>query len=133
MIIVLLLISLDAQTITCLFFLPLIKLLLPILTPVLFSTVTGVFNIQSKIFKQKLDDIGAIQSMSRVSRCIDNGPMEGFWEIIKSEMYYLQRFHDFDELGLAIERYMHFYNNRRLQEKLKGLTPIEFRNQTLVA
>ena len=26
--------------------------------------------------------------MSRVARCIDNGPMEGFWGVMKREMYY---------------------------------------------
>lgn len=71
--------------------------------------------------------------MSRVSRCLDNGPMEGFWGIIKSEMYYLRRFHHFDDLLQAIDKYMNFYNTRRLQEKLKGLTPTEYRNQALVA
>jgi transposase InsO family protein len=55
-----------------------------------------------------IDDIGAIQSMSCVSRCIDNGPMEGFWGIIKSEMYYLRKFHHFDELQKAIEKYIDF-------------------------
>ncbi|UPA31946.1 IS3 family transposase [Terrisporobacter glycolicus] len=39
--------------------------------------------------------------MSRVGRCIDNGPIEGFWGIIKSEMYYLNKFHNFEELKLA--------------------------------
>lgn len=91
------------------------------------------FQYTSKMFRKKLDDIGATQSMSRVSRCIDNGPMEGFWGIIKSEMYYLRKFHDFNELQQAISKYMDFYNTRRLQEKLKGLTPIEYRNQTLAA
>ena len=91
------------------------------------------FQYTNKQFKNKLDSINAIQSMSRVSRCIDNGPMEGFWGIIKSEMYYLQKFHTFEELKLAIYEYMDFYNMRRLQKKLKGLTPIEYRNQTLAA
>jgi transposase InsO family protein len=91
------------------------------------------FQYTSKIFKRKLDDIKAIQSMSRVSRCIDNGPMEGFWGIIKSEMYYLEKFHDFNELKQSIDKYIYFYNTRRLQEKLKGLTPTEYRNQTLIA
>jgi transposase InsO family protein len=91
------------------------------------------FQYTSKIFKKKLDDFKAVQSMSRVSRCIDNGPIEGFWGIIKSEMYYLRRFHDFDELQQAIDTYIEFYNTERLQEKLNGLTPIEYRNQTLVA
>lgn len=91
------------------------------------------FQYTSKAFKMKLDDIMAIQSMSQVSRCIDNGPMEGFWGIIKSEMYYLQKFYDFNELRQSIDKYMHFYNTKRLQEKLKGLTPTEYRNQTLIA
>lgn len=91
------------------------------------------FQYTCKSFRNKLDDIGAIQSMSRVSRCIDNGPMEGFWGIIKSEMYYLHKFHNFDELEQAVDEYINFYNTRRLQEKLKGLTPIEYRNQTLIA
>lgn len=38
-----------------------------------------VFEYTSKQFKLKLDEVGTIQSMSRVGKCIDNGPMEGFW------------------------------------------------------
>lgn len=91
------------------------------------------FQYTNRQFKNKLDSVSAIQSMSRVSRCIDNGPMEGFWGIIKSEMYYLDKFHTYEELKQAIDEYMHFYNMRRLQKKLKGLTPIEYRNQTLAA
>ena len=53
------------------------------------------------------------------------------WGIIKSEMYYLQRFHTYDELKKAIDDYIVFYNMRRIQKNLKGLTPIEYRNQTL--
>ena len=47
------------------------------------------FQYTSKQFKTRLDKAGMIQSMSRVGRCIDNGPMEGFWGILKCEMYYL--------------------------------------------
>lgn len=91
------------------------------------------YQYTSKKFKLKLDEISATQSMSRVGRCIDNGPIEGFWGIIKSEMYYLRKFHNFDELKLAIDNYIEFYNNKRLQKKLKGLSPIEYRTETLVA
>ena len=62
-----------------------------------------------------------------------NGPMEGFWGILKSEMYYLRQFHTFEELKKAIDEYIDFYNTRRLQAKLKGLAPLAYRNQTLVA
>ena len=46
------------------------------------------------------------QSMSRVAHCIDNGPMEGFWGILKREMYYKQRFNDRSSLITAIANYM---------------------------
>jgi putative transposase len=91
------------------------------------------YQYTSKAFKLKLDKVSATQSMSRVGRCIDNGPIEGFWGIIKSEMYYLRKFDNFDELKLAIDNYIEFYNNKRLQKKLKGLSPIEYRAQTLAA
>jgi putative transposase len=91
------------------------------------------FQYTNRLFKNKLDNIGATQSMSRVSRCIDNGPMEGFWGIIKSEMYYLQKFHSYEELKQAVDKYIEFYNKRRLQKNLKGLTPIDYRNQALTA
>ena len=91
------------------------------------------FQYTSKAFKLKLDKVSATQSMSRIGRCIDNGPIEGFWGIIKSEMYYLRKFNNFDELKLAIDNYIEFYNNRRFQKRLKGLSPIEYRTQPLVA
>ena len=91
------------------------------------------FQYTSKAFKLKLDKVSAIQSMSRIGRCIDNGPIEGFWGIIKSEMYYLRKFDNFDELKLAIDNYIEFYNNRRFQKRLQDLSPIEYRTQTLVA
>ncbi len=45
------------------------------------------FQYTSRVFQKKLEDNEMIQSMSRVGHCIDNGPTEGFWGIIKSEMY----------------------------------------------
>lgn len=80
-----------------------------------------------------LDKIRATQSMSRPGLCIDNGPMESFWGILETEMFYLNQFHTFEELQNAIDKYMVFYNTRRLRSKLKGLAPFDFRNQTLAA
>lgn len=71
------------------------------------------FQYTNKKFKLKLDRINAIQSMSPVGRCIDNGPMEGFFGIIKCEMFYLRKFHSREELITAIEKYMKFYNTKR--------------------
>lgn len=91
------------------------------------------FQYTNAQFKYKLDNAGMTQSMSRIGRCIDNGPMEGFWGTLKSEMYYLRKFHTYDELKQAVDSYMEFYNERRLQKNLKCLTPIEYRNQALSA
>lgn len=84
------------------------------------------FQYTSITFYNKLQAAKMRQSMSRVGRCIDNGPMESFWGMLKSEMYYLQRFTDRDELILAIENYIHFYNNIRYQRRLRYMTPMEF-------
>lgn len=84
------------------------------------------FQYTSKIFHKKLTDANMRQSMSRVGRCIDNGPMEGYWGILKSEMYYLKKFTSKQELEIAIENYIEYYNNRRFQLKLKCMTPMEF-------
>lgn len=89
------------------------------------------FQYTSKVFRVKLDQAACIQSMSRVSRCIDNGPMEGFWGTLKSEMYYLKKFRTYEELEQAIDEYIHFYNHERYQAKLNGLAPNEFRNQAV--
>ncbi len=84
------------------------------------------FQYTNKVFHQKLVDAGMIQSMSRVGRCLDNAPMEGWWGILKSEMYYLKKFTSRDSLVSAIEDYIHFYNTRRYQKRLNCMTPCEY-------
>ena len=84
------------------------------------------FQYTNKTFHNKLMQAGMRQSMSRVGRYIDNGPMEGFWGILKSEMYYLKKFTSKEQLTNAIDSYIHFYNTKRYQIKLKSMTPMEF-------
>ena len=54
------------------------------------------------------------QSMSRVAKCIDDGPMEGFWGILKCERYYGKRFASKQELIQMITGYISYFNNRRV-------------------
>ena len=84
------------------------------------------FQYTNKTFHHKLIKAGMRQSMSRIGRCIDNGPMEGYWGILKSEMYYLKKFTSKEDLTDAIDNYIHFYNTKRYQLKLKCMTPMEF-------
>ncbi len=83
------------------------------------------YQYTNRAFRAKLELAGMIQSMSRVGKCIDNGPMEGFWGIIKRERYYGKRFTSRESIVKMIEDYIDYYNNKRLQRNLGILTPME--------
>jgi transposase InsO family protein len=87
------------------------------------------FQYTSLSFKEMLDEAEMKQSMSRVGRCIDNGPMESFWGTLKCEKYYLHTYPTFEVLKKDIDDYIQFYNYERLQAKLNGLSPMEFRTK----
>lgn len=91
------------------------------------------FQYTSRVFHHKLEKAGMKQSMSRVAHCIDNGPMEGFWGIMKRERYYGRRFTAKHELISMIQSYITYYNIRRVQRNLGVLTPLEKHNLYLAA
>lgn len=84
------------------------------------------FQYTSPTFVNMLNKAKMTRSMSRVGKCIDNGPMEGFWGIIKTEMYHLNKFDTYEELEKAVETFIHYYNYDRYQEKLNCMTPMEY-------
>lgn len=86
------------------------------------------FQYTGNTFKSKIEKAGMIQSMSRVGKCIDNGPMEGFFGILKTEMFYGKRFKTLEELREKIVVYMKFYNEKRFQKRLSCMAPLEYRN-----
>ena len=59
--------------------------------------------------------------------------MENFFSRLKNKMFYGHEyeFNTRDELKAAIEEYIDYYNNRRIQINLKGLPPCEARDQAL--
>ena len=84
------------------------------------------FQYTSKQFSVRLKKHHMKQSMSRVAHCIDNGPMEGFWGILKRETYYGKRFTSRQDLVNAIESYIMYYNTERIQRNLHLMTPAEY-------
>ena len=84
------------------------------------------FQYTNRVFHEKLKKAGMKQSMSRVAHCLDNAPMEGFWGILKREMYYSRKFTDQEELRQAISDYIYYYNYQRLQRRLLIMTPMEY-------
>lgn len=84
------------------------------------------FQYTSKAFHEMLEKYGITHSMSRVGHCIDNGPMEGFWGILKRECYYRKKFESRKQLVRTINSYIYYYNNKRIQRGLGLQTPEEF-------
>jgi len=70
------------------------------------------------------------QSMSRKGNCLDNSPMENFFGLLKQEMYYGVPLRNYEELKRDIESYIHYYNHKRIKQKLAGMSPVQFRLQT---
>ncbi|WP_108307193.1 IS3 family transposase [Metalysinibacillus jejuensis] len=65
--------------------------------------------------------------MSRKATCADNAAMENFLGLLKQEMYYGEEIVSYKVLKKKIEKYIHYYNNERIKQKLTGMSPIQYR------
>lgn len=82
---------------------------------------------QMKAYIHTLKTNRIFQSMSRKGNCYDNSIMENFFGIMKQEMYYGHVYYSYDELKDAIEKYIDYYNNQRIKQKLSWMSPVEYR------
>ena len=78
-----------------------------------------------------LKSAGIRQSMSRKSNCLDNAATEQVFGHLKDEFFLDQTWDCYEDFERDLDRYIQHWNNRRRQMKLKGLTPVEYRNQSL--
>ena len=88
---------------------------------------------QHQSYHDFLASKGIRPSMSRKGNSPDNGMMESFFGILKSEMFYgyEKTFKSLDKLEQAITDYIFYYNNKRIKTKLKGLSPVQYRTKSL--
>lgn len=84
---------------------------------------------QMKTYQAKLKQQGIRQSMSRKGNCLDNAVIENFFGTIKSELFYLKKYNDLQELKSDIREYISYYNNERIKLNLKGMSPAKYRAQ----
>ncbi len=84
-------------------------------------------------YQAALRSKGLAQSMSRKGNCLDNAAMESFFAVLKTEFFYLNKFTSVDQLEHGIKEYIRYYNHDRIKLKLKGLSPVQYRNQPLHA
>jgi transposase InsO family protein len=82
---------------------------------------------QMKQYQYLLKEKGILQSMSRKGNCLDNAIIENFFGILKSEMFYTQKFKSIEELKKEIKEYINYYNNERIKSNLNKMSPIQYR------
>jgi len=88
---------------------------------------------QIKSYTHELKKHHIFQSMSRKGNCYDNSVMENFFGILKQEMYYGMVYYSFEELKEAIDKYIIYYNEQRIKQKLRWMSPVEYRLSLLIA
>ena len=87
---------------------------------------------QHQFYHDFLKKNGIRPSMSHKGNSPDNGMMESFFGVLKSEMFYSfeKQFNSLDELKQSIINYIDYYNNKRIKVKLKGLNPVQYRTKS---
>ena len=88
---------------------------------------------QHAYYRNILEEHGIIQSMSRKGNCYDNCIMETFFGRLKNEMYYgyEKEYSSFEEFSKAVEEYIYYYNNKRIQAKTKWMPPVKYREASM--
>jgi len=82
---------------------------------------------QMRQYQRLLKKKGITQSMSRKGNCLDNAVIENFFGILKSELFYLNKYKSIAQLKTDIKQYIKYYNNERIKLNLNGMSPIEYR------
>lgn len=81
---------------------------------------------QHKAYRKILKENGMIQSMSRKGNCLDNAVIENFFGLLKSELFYFEKFKSIEDFIEKLDKYIDYYNNLRIKAKLKGLSLVEY-------
>lgn len=82
-------------------------------------------------YRKKLENRGLAQSMSRKGNCLDNAVAENFFGHFKEEFLRARTFSNLSQFKNELESYIYWFNNDRIRLKLKGLSPVDYRVQSL--
>ena len=88
---------------------------------------------QMSLYSCELKENKIFQSMSRKGNCYDNSIMENFFGLLKQEIYYGTTYYSYDELKKSIEKYIVYYNEKRIRQKLGWMSPVEYRLSALTS
>lgn len=104
----------------------------PSLSGLIFHSDQG-WQYQHNYYRNSLTEHGIIQSMSRKGNCYDNCIIETFFGRMKNEMYYgyEKEYTSFEIFDKAVEEYIDYYNNIRIQAKTKWMPPVKYREASM--
>ena len=85
------------------------------------------FQYTSQAYFKLTQSYGITPSMSRKGNPYDNAMAENFFSILKTECIYRHKPKTFKEANDLIDRYIHFYNHERIQNKT-GVAPLTLRH-----
>lgn len=89
------------------------------------------WHYQLAYYRSELEKHNLTQSMSRKGNCLDNAPMESFFNLLKREWLKRKRIKDISQLQQEVQEYVEWYNTKRISVKLKGMSPTQYRKKRL--
>ncbi|WP_272514439.1 IS3 family transposase [Bacillus cereus] len=84
------------------------------------------WHYQMRQYVRTLESRAIVQSMSRKGNCYDNAVIENFFGIMKSEFLYIKEFENVEHFKIELEKYIDYYNTKRIKAKLK-MSPVQYR------
>ena len=104
----------------------------PFVKGLIFHSDQG-WQYQHAYYRNTLKEHDIIQSMSRKGNCYDNCIMETFFGRLKNEMYYgfEKEYDSFESFAQAVDEYIDYYNNKRIQAKTKWMPPVKYRETSM--
>ena len=82
-------------------------------------------------YRKRLEEHHIVQSMSRKGNCLDNAMAENFFGIMKSELLYTENFESPEAFIKALDKYIEYYNNKRIKARLNGKSPVQYRTLSI--
>jgi transposase InsO family protein len=95
---------------------------------VIFHTDRGI-EYAAGAFKERIAELGFIQSMNRPGKMTDNAFIESFFHSMKADVFHGCLFNEDCEVRSVLKGYLPFYNQARLHSSLDYVSPATFEQQ----
>lgn len=91
----------------------------------IFHTDRGI-EYAANAFRERLEELGIVQSMNRPGQVTDNAHMESFFHSMKADIIHGLVFTQDDQMLAALRSYLPFYNRSRIHSSLNYVSPATY-------